>query len=430
MPLRRMAAKNPCGCSGVKAGAGAGASCAASGAGASGPVAPVAPGPGAELCVSMARSSRPERPANIGCHPDPTLIPAARTPERPPGTARGDRPACDDRGVTTPGPAPAPAPVPWPERKRLPLVRPDRGRWVGGVCAGLAAHLDVPVPVVRLVMVALAALGGAGVALYVFWWVTVPSGDPALAAEQARPAAMTRLAPRLRSGDRRVPVTDVAAGLLLLVGAGLLIAGRAGADLRLSWLVPTLILLGGAALAWSQLDAAQRGEWLSRAGGRTPVSVVRLFGGMVLVGTGVLLLLAQDADLSALLRSAVAAGAVLVGIALVLAPWWVRLVRELGDERAARAREAERADIAAHLHDSVLQTLALIRARADEPGRSRGWRARRSVSCASGSTTTAARRARRSRPRCARSSRRSRTPGPAPAAARSRSSSSSSATAC
>ncbi|HWS57533.1 MAG TPA: ATP-binding protein, partial [Actinotalea sp.] len=42
-------------------------------------------------------------------------------------------------------------------------------------------------------------------------------------------------------------------------------------------------------------------------------------------------------------------------------------VRELGDERAARARESERADIAAHLHDSVLQTLALIRARSGQP---------------------------------------------------------------
>jgi signal transduction histidine kinase len=63
----------------------------------------------------------------------------------------------------------------------------------------------------------------------------------------------------------------------------------------------------------------------------------------------------------------VAAVAVLAGVALVLAPWWLRLVRELGDERAARARESERADIAAHLHDSVLQTLALIRARADDP---------------------------------------------------------------
>jgi signal transduction histidine kinase len=65
---------------------------------------------------------------------------------------------------------------------------------------------------------------------------------------------------------------------------------------------------------------------------------------------------------------AVAAGlAVLAGVALVLAPWWLRMIRALGDERAATARESERADIAAHLHDSVLQTLAVIRARADDP---------------------------------------------------------------
>jgi signal transduction histidine kinase len=66
------------------------------------------------------------------------------------------------------------------------------------------------------------------------------------------------------------------------------------------------------------------------------------------------------------LQSAAASLAVLVGFALVLAPWGLRLVRELGDERAARAREAERADIAAHLHDSVLQTLALIRSRSGD----------------------------------------------------------------
>lgn len=70
--------------------------------------------------------------------------------------------------------------------------------------------------------------------------------------------------------------------------------------------------------------------------------------------------------MEALIRSAVAAIAVLIGSALVLAPWWLRLVRELGDERAARARESERADIAAHLHDGVLQTLALIRRQAHD----------------------------------------------------------------
>lgn len=59
-----------------------------------------------------------------------------------------------------------------------------------------------------------------------------------------------------------------------------------------------------------------------------------------------------------------AAGAVLAGVALVFAPWAVKYWRELETERAGRIRERERAEIAAHLHDSVLQTLALIQNRA------------------------------------------------------------------
>ncbi|NMR18967.1 ATP-binding protein [Cellulomonas fimi] len=250
---------------------------------------------------------------------------------------------------------------------RLPLRRPPRGRRVAGVCAGLAAHLDLPVGIVRLVLVVGALAGGAGIALYVFLWVAVPIGDPVSAAAEERPAVLSRLAPRLRAEGRTIPVTDIAIGLVLLVGAGVLVAVRNGADLPLSWLAPTVILLAGTGLAWSQLDRVQRERWISRAGGRTPVSVVRLVGGLLLVGVGVLLLVGQDAPVDDLLRSATAALAVLLGALVVLAPWGLRLARELGDERAARAREAERADIAAHLHDSVLQTLALIRARADQP---------------------------------------------------------------
>ena len=250
---------------------------------------------------------------------------------------------------------------------RLPLRRPARGRWLGGVAAGLALHLGVPVATVRILLVLAVPVAAAGVLFYVFLWVTVPAGDPAEAAAQARPAVLSRLAPRLREPGRRVPITDIGLGLLLLLGAGLLVAVRLGVEVDWSWLVPALTLLVGTGLAWSQLDAVQRGRVLSHAGGRTPVSVVRLLGGLVLVGAGLVLLVGQDEPVQALLRSAVAALAVLAGVALVMAPWWFRLVTELGDERAARARESERADIAAHLHDSVLQTLALIRARADQP---------------------------------------------------------------
>ncbi len=248
----------------------------------------------------------------------------------------------------------------------LPLRRPERGRWVAGVCAGLAAHLGVPVGAVRLVMGLLGLAGGAGVALYVFWWLTVPSGDPAAARDEQRPASLSRLAPRLQGSVRRLPVRDVAIGVVLLGGAALLVALRTGVDVEVSWVIPVLIALAGAALAWSQLDAIERGRLLTRAGGRTPAGVLRIAGGVVLVLVGIVLLVGQDARPSQVVRAAVAAVAVLAGVAIVLAPWWLRLVRELGDERAARAREAERADIAAHLHDSVLQTLALIRARASD----------------------------------------------------------------
>ena len=250
---------------------------------------------------------------------------------------------------------------------RLPLRRPVRGRWIGGVCNGLASHLGVSVRLVRLVMTLLTAVAGTGPVLYVWFWVTVPVGDPVEAAVEQRPASLSRLAPRLRDPGRRVPVTDIAVGVLLLIAAALLLAVRRGVAIEYSWVLPLLIVLAGTALAWSQLDAMQRGRFLTHAGGRTPVSVLRLLSGAVLAALGLFLLVGQDDPIDVLLRSAIAALAVLTGAALVLAPWWLRLVRELGDERAARARESERADIAAHLHDSVLQTLALIRSRAEQP---------------------------------------------------------------
>jgi signal transduction histidine kinase/phage shock protein PspC (stress-responsive transcriptional regulator) len=240
---------------------------------------------------------------------------------------------------------------------------------LGGVAAGLAAHLGLPVLVVRLAFLLLTLAGGAGAVAYVFWWVTVPSGDPRLAADTT-PTSLQRLAPRLRLRGpvAALPVRDVLIGAALIAGAFILVAIRAGWDVGASWVLPALVAVGGLALAWSQLDAAQRGRTGDGGGhARRPTLVLRLVGGVVLVMVGVLLLIGQDAPVPVLLQAGAASLAVLAGAALMLAPWWLRLVRELGDERAARAREAERADIAAHLHDSVLQTLALIRSRADDP---------------------------------------------------------------
>jgi signal transduction histidine kinase/phage shock protein PspC (stress-responsive transcriptional regulator) len=251
---------------------------------------------------------------------------------------------------------------------RLPLRRPPQGRVLGGVAAGLAAHLGLPVLVVRVAFLLLTLMAGAGAVAYVFWWVTVPSGDPRQAADTT-PTSLQRLAPRLRLRGpvAALPVRDVLIGAALIAGAFVLVAIRAGWDIGASWVLPALVAVGGLALAWSQLDAAHRGRTTDGGQTRRSTLVLRLVGGVVLVMVGVLLLIGQDAPVPVLLQAAVASLAVLAGAALMLAPWWLRLVRELGDERAARAREAERADIAAHLHDSVLQTLALIRSRADDP---------------------------------------------------------------
>lgn len=281
---------------------------------------------------------------------------------------------CDDSGVdVTAEPSLPPGAVP-ARTPRGALRRPERGRWCAGVASGVSAHLGLPLPAVRVGFVVLTLLGGVGVMLYGFWWLTVPAGDPWHAAADTRPSALSRVARRpAESGERasrRWPVTDIAVGLLLVAIAVLLAALRQD-RLDAGWVLPMLVVLAGAALAWSQLDEVARGRLRSRAGGRTPLPVVRLLGGVVLAGVGVLLLVGQatgpGVDAATFAQSVVASLAVLAGVAVVVAPWWLRLWRALADERAARARESERADIAAHLHDSVLQTLALIRARADDP---------------------------------------------------------------
>ncbi|WP_154792994.1 ATP-binding protein [Occultella kanbiaonis] len=255
---------------------------------------------------------------------------------------------------------------PWRSTGHVPLRRIREGRVFGGVCAGLAAHLGVDVRWVRIAFVVLSLFLGAGVALYVWFLLTVPTGDPQEEAAQARPTRLSRLVPRLRSRTAARPIGDVVLAVVLIVVAGSLLATRADLDVASTWILPVLVLLGGAALAWSQLGAVERQRQAGEPARKSTV-VLRVGGGLALALVGVLMLVGQGQTFPEVLRGAVAGIAILAGAAVVLAPLGLRLWRELVAERAARAREAERADIAAHLHDSVLQTLSLIRSRADDP---------------------------------------------------------------
>ena len=96
-------------------------------------------------------------------------------------------------------------------------------------------------------------------------------------------------------------------------------------------------------------------------------ALARVVVGVVLVVVGITAFLAASDSFSALRQGLVATAVIVAGLALITGPWWLRLGRELSRERRERIRSEERAEVAAHLHDSVLQTLALIQRNAADP---------------------------------------------------------------
>lgn len=230
------------------------------------------------------------------------------------------------------------------------LERRSRGRLVGGVAGGIADHLGVPAVAIRAAFVAAALGGGFGVVLYAVFWIVLPA------------------APRQDGRSGMSPfeyVVAVAAGVaVLLTSTWVSPLG----DLFL----PAAVGCVGAALLWRQAGAGQRERWrtMSRssltAGADDRWGLVRVVVGTGLVVVGCVAVLATT-DVSALRDGVQAVLVTLVGVGLVTGPWWVRMVTELGEERRERIRSQERANLAAHLHDSVLQTLALIQRNADSP---------------------------------------------------------------
>jgi signal transduction histidine kinase len=243
-------------------------------------------------------------------------------------------------GVTMSAAAESAAGVP----PRPPLVRPRSGRILAGVATGTAAHLRMDPLVVRVAFVVLGA-AGVGVVMYALLWLTMPVGDV-----DAPPLVSF---PRQRPGPRQLAILAVLAiGAFSLVGK---VASWAGSAV----LIPLVLLVAGLAVIWRQLDADRT---LRRRGVRWVLA-----GGAVLAVIGVVLLLATTGQLANARNGFAATLVILLGVVLASAPLWRRLMTSRDAERSARIRSEERAAVAAHLHDSVLQTLALIQRHADEP---------------------------------------------------------------
>jgi signal transduction histidine kinase len=217
------------------------------------------------------------------------------------------------------------------------------------VCRGVAAALGVPVAALRAVVVVLALGNLPAVALlYALAWAFLPPGSD-VDAESGAGAAQA--AAGFTIGGRPADPVDALAVLAIVAGAVLLL-GQFTAWLPGSVVLPAVLGIMGAGLAWG---------WGGRRDRFRPLVVAV---GVSLVFVGGVATLAAVSDLRSIGRSAAGAAVLTAGAVLLLGPWMARLARNLGDERRQRIRSEERAEVAAHLHDGVLQTLALIQKRA------------------------------------------------------------------
>ncbi len=251
-----------------------------------------------------------------------------------------------------------------------PRLRRDRERgWLAGVAAGIADRFGIDPVLVRLAFVVATAAGGAGVAIYALAWLVVPAGDSA---------------PRRRApSPRGRAAVEVALGTGLLLLSVLLAFRGLGIWFSDAIVWPLVLIATGGVLIWRQSLGPREEPAPPDPRPRAPAAPVERdqreaarsaavafsrtgVGAALVIAAGFAFLHATGA-LGAARDVLLAAIAVIVVLGVIFAPWIVRLARSLAEERAERIRSQERAEMAAHLHDSVLQTLALVQRRAAEP---------------------------------------------------------------
>lgn len=234
----------------------------------------------------------------------------------------------------------------------------------GGVASAVAERLRVDPGVVRVLLVVSILASGIGVVAYILAWLLIPlEGSERSIASRA-------------TGDLRGIAILIAFSPILIVT---LIASSALGNHFITTLDTALLLsAAGLFLIYRNADDDEK-AWLRQIGDSylhlTPTAsrskaslAVRILAGVALWAAGMVILTLGHIS-GAALRPLLGAVLLVVALALLFGPWWLRLGRDLMTERQARIRAEERADMAARVHDSVLQTLALIQRKADDPQR-------------------------------------------------------------
>jgi len=223
------------------------------------------------------------------------------------------------------------------------LYRRADHKVLGGVASGIADHLRISPTRVRVVFILLTFANGLGIILYGAYWIVVPTPP---------------------GSERRTRVADwlrYVVGVVMVVGTVFTVARTLPPFGQL--LIPATLAIFGTALIWRQASETRRLQWrtsLTRTGRlRLALGVALVVAGGVVVVVG--------ANASGVTVALLAVVMTVIGLALLTGPWWIRMVSDLGEERSERIRSQERAELAAHLHDSVLQTLALIQRNASSP---------------------------------------------------------------
>jgi signal transduction histidine kinase len=240
-----------------------------------------------------------------------------------------------------------------------PLRRVRDGQLFGGVAAGLAKRTGFSVGFIRVafIIATLVTTGYLAMA-YVLAWLLIPAED-----------ADANIGTKALADRRGI---GMAAGLASVLVLALLIASALNAPWVTSLAVPLVVCAAGLVLIWRNAPEEEleylRGlldpEGMTEKAPRSR-RVLRIALAAVLLILGLTALL-EGHERLALLKPL--AGIVLLvgGIALAFGPWWMRIAMEAAAERRARIRAEERADMASRVHDSVLQTLALIQRRAGD----------------------------------------------------------------